>query len=235
MHAVKLAQQDTAGLRRLRHMQGCSLSSITAALEWLVPELAAYLDWRLLLRDLLAVALPGLPSATSDSLLQLKQAMQQAGSTAEGSLTQGELMLVDIAAVLSIATAADTELGAAQQEGTPSEEELNSVQDAAAQQDAQANDDDQGQAAAEADSIEEGSFQADQSADSGAAQSNPIESFKSLLCQVFFDDSTAAVDVDELMLYLSCDADGTAGLQKAFTVLIGANGDCQVSNISSRR
>ena len=200
----------------------------------MVPELAAYLDWRLLLRNLVALALPGLPLATSESLLQLKQAMQQAGSAAEGSLTQDELMLVDIAAALNIATAADTELDAAQQTGTPNEDQLDGAQNAAAHRDAAANVDDAGQAAAEADSNNEGSFQADQPADAGAARSNPVESFKSLLCHIFFDKSTAAVDIDELMLYLSCDADGTAGLQKAFAVLIGAEGDSQVSNTPCR-
>ncbi len=68
---------------------------------------------RLLLRNLLANALPGLPGASSSSLLQLKQAMQQADSNADGMLAQDELMTVDVSCLLtSLMASPDAELSA---------------------------------------------------------------------------------------------------------------------------
>ena len=212
-------------------------------MQWLDPKLTAYLDWRLLLRDLVAVALPGLPSASSDSLRHLKESMQQAASNAEGSLTQDELLSVDMASVVSRVTTDSAAAGAAEPAGSADEDQLDSTRDAAPQEDAENNSDDQGQSPAGSseghlqgtDTQTNGaSFGGSEPAEIGETQCDPAVSFKSLLCQVFFGGSIAAVDIDDLMLYLSCHADGTAGLQKAFEVLLGGSEGSQVAQSSAQ-
>ena len=230
-------------------MQGCSLSGMTAALQCLDPLLTAYLDWRLLLRNLMGSALPDLPAASSDSLLQLKQAMQQADSNADGLLTQDELMTLDISMLLTslIAVAAaavteDADVAITEQEGNTDEQTADNIEDAQPEADVQSEDQDEVQAASHADTDtnkealqgmalqEDGeSPDEEQLAEAGPDLSRAAEHVKALLCQALWgDDSSADVEIDEIMLFLSCAEDSKAGLQKAFDVLTGGGEDSQV-------
>ena len=232
-------------------MQGCRLSGMTAALQCLDPLLTAYLDWRLLLRNLLANALPDLPAASSDSLLQLKQAMQQADSNADGLLTQDELMTLDVSMLLTSliaasAAAEDADVAAiTEQEGNSDEQTADSTEDAQPETDVQSEHQDEVQAASQVDTdtneeaLQGTALQKDsenpdeaQLAEAGPDLNRAAEHVKALLCQALWgDDSSADIDIDEIMLFLSCAEDGKEGLQKAFDVLTGGREDSQVRTI----
>lgn len=233
-------------------VQGCSLSSMTAALQCLDPLLTAYLDWRLLLRNLLANALPDLAAASTGSLLQLKQAMQQADSDADGLITQDELMTVDVSVLLTSllpapdAAASEDDAAVAAstlQEGTADEQACDSTEDAVPGAETQHASDAEGssehQEALDADGVEnaEGRTDGQEGGDpdeqdlteAGPDLSKAAEHVKVLLCQALWgDDSGAAVDIDEIMLFLSCAGDGKEGLQKAFDVLTAGSENGQV-------
>ena len=233
-------------------VQGCSLSNMTAALQCLDPLLTAYLDWRLLLRNLLASALPDLAAASTDSLLQLKQAMLQADSNADGLVTQDELMTVDVSLLLTslvassaAAAVADADVPSGTEPDGDADEQTGensegAAADAQPESEAQDNDEFQELESADADGTDAAQQSVDPQIDevpagdedlteAGPDLNKAAEHVKSLLCQALWGDhSTAAVDIDEIMLFLSCAEDGNVGLQKAFEVLTASSEDSQV-------
>lgn len=232
-------------------VQGCSLSNMTAALQCLDPLLTAYLDWRLLLRNLLANALPDLAAASTDSLLQLKQAMQQADSNADGLVAQDELMTVDVSMLLAslvacsdAAAVADADVPSGTEPDGNADEQTGENSETAAdvqpESEVQDNEEPQELESAGADGADAAQQIVDPQIDevpagdedlteAGPDLNKAAEHVKSLLCQALWGDhSTAAVDIDEIMLFLSCAEDGNVGLQKAFEVLTASSEDSQV-------
>ena len=209
---------------RVMLVQGVSLSSMTGSLQSLDPLHTAYLDWQLLLRDLVAQALPALPTASADQLLQLKQRMQQADSDADGFLTEAELQAVDMQPLLTAAAStAQTDASTAQTDGSSDSPDglPNEGGSAGPVTDASAQD---GQAQEDTDAAVQNSIEG-----TGATVKSEAQ-FKQLLYCMFGSngDSNAAIGVEEVMLYLCCANDGAEGLQKAFVVLTGSQPDDQV-------
>ena len=192
-------------------VQGSSLSDMTSTLQSMDPLHTAYLDWHLFMRNFLAVCVPALPTLSAGQLLDLKQRMQKADSNADGLLIQTEWQSVDMQPLSMAAT------GCAQAAACSS-----SSADAVAGRPAR-----EGQ-------------QTDVNASSDApCKSDEVASGKGVLSEVsaahlndllwlMFADSNAALNFEEVMLYLCCDVDGAEGLQKAFAVLTGSESEGQV-------
>ena len=194
-------------------VQGSSMSVMTSNLQSMDPLHTAYLDWRLVMRNFIAPCVPLLPTLSADQLLQLQQVMQQADSNADGLLTQPELQSVDMQPLFLAATSApQAETGTSSADGSgPDAEGQQTAGDATT--------------AAPRTSDEDGASGNDAPIDESAAQ------LKLLLC-LMFTNSSAVIDVEEVMLYLCCDADGAEGLQKAFAVLTGSPVDGQVGVVA---
>ena len=197
----------------LMAVQGMSLSDMTSSLQSMDSLYTAYLEWRLFMRNFLAVCVPALPKLSAGQLLQLKQKMQQADSNADGLLTQAELQSVELQPLFMAATGR-----------TQTEARSSSFADgggAATLAGSQPAEDQQTNADAPCKSDEEVVSGEDALREESAAQLND------LLC-LMFADSDAAINLEEVVLYLCCDRDGVEGLQKAFAVLTGSESDGQV-------
>lgn len=184
-----------------------SLSDMTSSLQSMDSLYTAYLEWRLFMRNFLAVCVPALPKLSAGQLLQLKQKMQQADSDADGLLTQSELQSVELQPLFRAAT------------GRP-QAEAGSSSSA-----------DGGGAATSAGSppAEDQQTNADEKVVGGEdpLREESAAQLNDLLC-LMFADSDAAVNLEEVILYLCCDRDGVEGLQKVFAVLTGSESDGQV-------
>lgn len=194
-------------------VQGLSLSDMTSSLQSMDSLYTAYLEWRLFMRNFLAVCVPALPKLSASQLLQLKQKMQQADSDADGLLTQSELQSVELQPLFMAAarrsqtgagssTCAD-DGGAATLAGSPTAADQQTTADAPCKSDE------------------------DVVGGEDALREESAAQLSDLLC-LMFADSNAAVNLEEVILYLCCDRDGVEGLQKAFAVLTGSESDGQV-------
>lgn len=203
--------------RSLMPVQGSSLSDMTSTLQSMDPLHTAYLDWRLFMRNFLAVCVPTLRTLSAGQLLQLKQSIQQADSNADGLLTEPEWQSVDMQPLFMAATGCSQAGahgsssahggGAAALAGRPAAE---------------------GQKAdVDADPASPGNYDGEVAGGEDASSAESATQLNSLLC-LMFADSNAAIDFEEVMLYLCCDADGAEGLRKVFAVLIGSQNDGQV-------
>ena len=193
-------------------VQGFSLSDMTSTLQSMDPLHTAYLDWRLFMRNFLAVCVPALPELSAGQLLQLKQRMQQADSNADGLLTQPEWASLDMqplfmAAAGCVQAEACSSSSAHALAGRPAAEGQQT--DVNASSDARCKSDD------------------DVASGEGARSEMSAAQLNDLLC-LMFADSNAALNLEEVMLYLCCGVDGAEGLQKVFAVLTGSQSDGQV-------
>lgn len=189
-------------------VQGTSLSDMTRLLQNMDPLHTAYVDWRLFMRNFLAVCVPALPALSAGQLLQLKHRMQQADSDADGLLTESEWQSVDMQPLFTAGAGGSSSadgggaaaLQAAEEQQTDVDEDSGSACKA-----------ERGVAAGE-----------------DALSAEPAAHLNDLLC-LMFADSNAALDLEEVMLYLCCDSDGAEGLRKVFAVLTGSQADGQVN------
>ena len=198
-------------------MQGTSLSDMTRTLQSIDPLHTAHLDWRLFMRNFLAVCVPALPALSAGQLLQLKQRMQQADSNADGLLTESEWQSVDVQPLFMAATDC-SQAGAC---GSSSADDDRAAALAGSQ-------------AAEGQQIDVDadsavSYKPDGEVAGGedAQKAEPAAHLNDLL-RLMFADSDAAIDLEEVMLYLCCNSDGAEGLRKVFAVLTGSQTDGQV-------
>ena len=198
-------------------VQGSSLSDMTSTLQSMDPLHTAYLDWRLFMRNFVAVCVPTLGTLSAGQLLQLKQRMQQADSNDDGLLTKPEWQSVDTQPLFMAATgcsqagahgssSADGG-GASALAGRPAAEGQKTDVDA--------------------DLALPGNPDGEVASGEDALRAESATQLNNLLC-LMFADSNAAIDLEEVMLYLCCDADGAEGLRKVFAVLTGTQNDAQV-------
>lgn len=201
-------------------VQGCSLSDMTSELQSMDPLHTAYLDWRLFMRNLIAGCVPSLPVLSADQLLQLDHRMRQADGNADGLLTQPELLSVNMQP-LFVAAASETEVGTTTSSSADGGH-------AAALKGNQAADGQQ----KDEDAKEAAPCSSDEVAGEDALSDESVAPLKHLLWLMFAKNS-AAIDIEEVMLYFCCDIDGAEGLQKAFAVLTGNQVDGQVRIMST--
>ena len=200
------------------NVQGDSLSQMTGALQSMDPLHTAYLDWRHLVRNLAAQAVPALFATTPDQLLQLKQRLHEADSNADGFLTESELMSLDVEALASATTVA--EATPAVQGETASSAVAEAAADAVAAE--SQDDDEQGRLDHEtANSFDDKLRSSDKSLDGKAITQLLFLMFASSA------DGSAAVDIGQVLLFLCSDHDASAGLRKAFTVLTDSHSPVQ--------
>ena len=174
----------------------------------------AYLDWRLFMRNLVACCVPSLPVLSAEQLLQLEQSMRQVDSNADGLLTQPELLSVDMQPLFVAAT------GAPEPE-TGSSRSADGGGAAASDVDAAA----EGQQTHEGENAAAAPLTSDGEVANGAEEASaPLKQ----LLWLMFANSSAAIDIEEFLLYFCCAVDGAEGLQKAFAVLTGSQLDGQV-------
>lgn len=183
----------------------------------------AYLDWRLLLRNFVAPAVPSLSSATSEQLLQLKQHLQQADSNADGLLTEPELMSTDMGAFLSHKVAIKEVEVEADENMTSS----SAVHGSAAAV-ALSNSAEKDKQSLEHEDLA-GDLDGDQSSSAEMNAQQTAGQLNQLLFRMFGNNEVAeaAVSIEDILLYLCCDSDGASGLSKAFAVVTD-NADGQV-------
>ena len=196
-------------------VQGTSLSDMTRILQNMDPLHTAYVDWRLFMRNFLAVCVPALPALSAGQLLQLKQRMQQADSDADGLLTESEWQSVDMQPLFTAATGCFP-AGAG---GSSSADGGGAAALQAAEEQ---------QTDVDADSASASMAERGIAAGEDALSAEPAAHLNDLLC-LMFADSNAALDLEEVMLYLCCDSDGADGLRKVFAVLTGSQADGQVN------
>lgn len=188
------------------------------------PLHTAYLDWRLLMRSLIACSLPALPTASVAQLLQLKQRMQQADSNADGLLTPAELLSVDMQPIFGPAASIALRDGSDSSADGPSDNHGSAIEGSSAQGE-------QSEIGASASAP----YGTDEKVPTGGAISDKSGAqLIQLLCLMFEDTAgdIAALEIDDIMLYLCCDIDGAAGLQKAFAALTGSQYGRKVCYIS---
>lgn len=195
------------------------------------PVHTAYLEWPLLVRHLVVPAVPGLPLATPAQLVQLKQRLQQADSDADGLLTEPELMSVDMGPLLT-APAAPAEQAVEAQDSLTSSTAAGAAGaldgSAAAQ-----NDSTNGGDEAPADAGIAGGLSAEQSMSVSPAGEQAAGQLNQLLFRMCKSSASgnAAVNIEDILLYLCCDTDGAAGLSKAFAVVTDSQVDGKVSSL----
>lgn len=193
------------------------------------PGHTAYLEWPLLVRHLVVPAVPGLPLATPAQLVQLKQRLQQADSDADGLLTEPELMSVDMGPLLTApaAPAAPAEEAGEAQDSLTSSTAAGALDGSAAAQNVSTDGGDE----ALADAGIAGGLSAEQSLSVSAAGEQAAGQLKGLLFQMCKSSASgdAAVNIEDILLYLCCDTDGPAGLSKAFAVVTDSQADGKVS------
>jgi len=182
------------------------------------PLRTAYLDWRLLVRNFIAQAVPSLSSATCEQLLQLKQRLQQADSNADGLLAEPELMSTDMGAFLSNKVAIK-EVEVEADENMTSSSAGNAVHGSAAAV-ALSNSAEKDKQSLEHEDLA-GDLDGDQSSSAEMNAQQTAGQLNQLLFRMFGnnDVAKAAVSIEDILLYLCCDSDGASGLSKAFAVV----------------
>ena len=193
-------------------VQGTSLSDMTRLLQNMDPLHTAYVDWRLFMRNFLAVCVPALPALSAGQLLQLKHRMQQADSDADGLLTESEWQSVDMQPLFTAGAGGSSSADGGGAAALQAAEEQQTDVDA-----------DSASACKAERGVADGK---------DALSAEPAAHLNDLLC-LMFADSNAALDLEEVMLYLCCDSDGAEGLRKVFAVLTGSQADGQVNMYSS--
>ena len=191
---------------------------MTNILQSVDPMHTAYLDWRLFMRNLVACCVPSLPVLSAEQLLQLEQRMREVDSNADGLLTRPELLSVDMQPLFVAAT------GAPEPE-TGSSWSADGGGAAASDGDAAA----EGQQTHEGENAAAAPLASDGEVANGAngLREEASAPLKQLLW-LMFANSSAAIDIEEVLLYCCCAVDGAEGLQKAFAVLTGSQLDGQV-------
>ncbi len=198
---------------------------MAGALQGMDPLHTAYLDWHHVVRNLIAQAAPSLIAITAAQLLQLKQSLQQADSNADGFLTDSELMGVDLEPVLS---------GSASVNTANAQDDMTGSSAAEAAGDGAAAIPQDGNGKLEQQALQDQGMMSSPDENEGAAEpataANAVAQLKQMLFKMFASNASgdAAVSIEEILLYFCCDSDATAGLSKAFVVVIGGQTNEQV-------